>query len=128
MEGFERLFDELDDFCEDFRIADREIREDLSIESDTLDIHRVDKCRIVHPEWTDGIIQTDIPESAEVSLLGLATDIGILSSLHDCIAHTRVDISVHTAISFCESDPVLMSFVCHHTTFYASHILIVKSE
>ena len=101
MEGFERLFDELDDFCEDFRIADREIREDLSIESDTLDIHRVDKCRIVHPEWTDGIIQTDIPESAEVSLLCLASDIRILSCFHDRIANTRIDVSVHSSISFC---------------------------
>ena len=127
-EGFEWLFDEFYNLSEDIWIANREVREDFSIESDTLDIHRVDKCRIIHPKWTDSIIETDIPESAEVSLLCLSSDIGILSSLHDGIAYSRVDISVHTAISFCESDPVFMSFVCHYTTFYASHSLIVKSE
>ncbi len=128
LEGFWGLFDELDDFREDFRIANREIREDLSIESNTLDIHRMDEGRIIHPEWTDGIVESDIPETAEVPLFCLATDIGILSSFHDSVAYTRVNISIHTAISFRESDPVFMSFVCHHTTFYASHILIVKSE
>ena len=81
----------------------------------------MDKSRIVHAEWTYRIVNTDIPETTKISLLCFPSDIGILSSFHDSIFCTRIDISIHSAISFCESEDTFMSFVGHHTTFYASH-------
>ncbi len=81
----------------------------------------MDESRIVHTICASSVVDTDIPKAAEVSLFCLASDICIWSSLHDGIACTRVHISIHSAESFCESEDIFMSFVCHHTTFYTSH-------
>lgn len=116
-----RLFYELYDRFEYLRIWYSEIREDLTIQHHTLCIERMDKSRVVHTEWTYSIIDTDVPEATEVSLLCLTTDVGICTCFHDRIFRARIDVSIHSAISLCESEDTFMSFVCHYTTFYTSH-------
>lgn len=109
------------------RMADSHVGEYLAVECYTTSIHRVDECRIVHPIETSCIVQTDCPELTKLSLLEFARDICIGTCLHDSSLGTRVYISVHSTKPLRKSEDIFMSFVCHHTTFYASHIS-VKSE
>ncbi len=115
------LFHECDDFLEYLRMRNSKIWKNFTIEHYLFLIHCMNECRIVHTICSSSIVDTDIPKAAEISLLCLASDIGIWSRLHDGIAYSRVYISIHSAESFCESENIFMSFVCHHTTFYTSH-------
>ncbi len=81
----------------------------------------MDKTRVIHTKWTYSIIDTDIPKATKISLLCFTTNISICTSFHDSIFCSRIDVSIHSAISFCKSEDTFMSFVGHHTTFYTSH-------
>lgn len=108
-------------------ICNCKIGEDFSVESNTLYVHCMDKLRVSHTILTSGVIETNCPKLTKLTLLELATNICILSCLHDSSLCARVYISIHSTESFCKSEDTFMSFVCHHTTFYASHRKKVKS-
>lgn len=115
------LLYELNYLSEHIRVGDSEVRENLTVESYTLQVHRVYECRVSHTVETCSIVHAHCPETAELTLLELASDICILSCLHDSSLSTRIYVSIHTAETLCKSEDTLMSFVCHHTTFYTSH-------
>ena len=116
-----KLFHKFYYSLEYLRMRDSHIRKDFSIESYTLRIESMDKSRVVHTEWAYRIINTNIPKATKISLFCFATNIGISTCLHDCIFCTRINVSVHSAVSLSKGKYILMSFVGHHTTFYASH-------
>jgi hypothetical protein len=118
-----RLFYKLNNFCKYIRICNCKIWKNLSIESNTLCIHSMDKCRISHPIETSCVIETNCPKTTELPFLLFTPNVCIWSSFHDSCFCARIYIPVHSTISFCKSKDIFMSFMGHYTAFYSSHNL-----
>ncbi len=102
-------------------MLDREIRECLAVDFHALLGQRVDECRVGHPEWTHGVIDTDIPESAKISLLELSSDIGVLSRLHHRVFRPTKDMIVFEAVPPNFREEGIMALFCHERPFDSRH-------
>src|SRR5260221_6767810 len=101
----------VDDRLEGGRLADREVRQDLTVELDASAFDAAHELRIGHAVLTHAGIDADDPQGAEAPLLVAAVAIGILQPLFDffdCGAEARK----RTApVALCEFENLLLAGV-----------------
>lgn len=105
------LFYELYYLCKNLRVGNGKVGKSLAIELYVLLVKHVDERGVVQIKLSNGSIETNVPKGSESTLLVAAVDVRVRTCLHHRILYAGEDVTIHSLVSFCLSNDILVSLV-----------------
>src|ERR1700750_2776172 len=102
-------------------VAHGEVGQDLAVDGDLSLGQAVDQAAVRQTELTGGSIDTNDPQGAELTLVLLAPDVGVLATLDDGLGGYAEDLATGVVIALCTADDFLMTTTGGNATLNTSH-------
>jgi hypothetical protein len=120
--------DLLNNRCEGWFIANRQVSKHLPVKTDVRVIQTGDKTAVGHSMFTHSRIDTRNPEAPEHTLAITAIAISILTGTHDRLFGDAEHVLTTTAIAFGQRDDFFVTGTGGYATFNSGHYDLLRIE